>query len=151
MLAGRPLSAQSTLVGTWRLVAMESRGPSGDVQYPMGRDVSGQLIYDSAGNVSLHLMRPGRPNFASGDRARGTDAETRAAFVGYLAYFGRYTVDTARRTVTHEITGSTFPNWVGTQQQRIYAIEGDRLTITTPSMRAAGTELTSVLVWERVR
>ena len=78
------------LVGTWRLVSYEARDSKGQIQYPLGEGVSGQLIYDAAGNMSAHVMRNDRPLFAANDSARGTDAEVRAAFEGYTSYFGTY-------------------------------------------------------------
>ena len=152
-MAAAPLAAQATpasLVGTWRLVSLEVRDSAGGVSHPMGDAAAGHLIYDASGQTSAHLMRPDRPRFASGDRARGTDAETRAAFVGYLAYFGRYTVDPARGTVTHFIEGATFPNWVGTEQVRHFRLSGDSLTIVTPPMVGDGRRIVSTLVWRRV-
>ena len=139
----------SSLIGTWRLVSFESRLPSGDIRYPMSREVVGRLNYDAAGNVSTHLMDPTRPVFVSGDRATGTDLEVRAAFVGYLGYFGTYTVDAERGTVTHRIDGASFPNWVGGSQLRRFRLDGERLAITTPPIRAGGEDLVTVLIWER--
>lgn len=149
------IASQSTrtaalgLVGTWRLVSFESRLPGGEIRYPMGRDVAGQLMYDTAGNVSAHIMDTSRPAFVSGDRAAGTDAEVRRAFVGYLAYYGTYDVDAVRSTVTHHVAGASFPNWIGADQLRHFRLDGDRLTITTPPIRAGGVDLITVLVWER--
>jgi len=137
------------LVGTWRLVSFESRLPGGEIRYPMGRVVAGQLIYDAVGNVSAHIMNVSRPAFASGDRAMGTETEVRAAFVGYLAYYGTYAADHARGTVTHRIAGASFPNWIGRDQFRIFSLDGDRLTLTTPPIRAGGADLVTVLIWER--
>jgi len=136
------------IVGTWRLVSFESRS-AGEIRYPMGRVAAGQLNYDEMGNVSAHIMDPTRPAFASEDRAAGTDAEVRKAFVGYLAYYGTYDLDETKRTVTHHIDGASFPNWIGRDQVRIYRLDGDRLTITTPPIRAGGEDLITVLVWER--
>lgn len=48
-------------------------------------------------------MASDRPAFVSGDRLGGSDAEVRSAIEGYQAYFGRYTVDTQKGTVTHII------------------------------------------------
>ena len=85
-----------SLLGTWRLVSYEARDPEGRVQYPLGENVSGLLVYDGGGNMSAHVMRNDRPFFAAKDPARGTDAELRAAFEDYGSYFGTYTIDQAR-------------------------------------------------------
>ena len=95
-----------TLVGTWRLASYESRDGAGAVQYPFGQGAIGQLTYDASGNMSAMLMKPNRPPFASQDMRSGTDSEVRDAFDGFIAYFGRYTVDPAKRTVTHHVQGA---------------------------------------------
>ena len=145
-----PVPDAHALVGTWRLVSFESRLQSGEIRYPMGRVVAGQLIYDAVGNVSAHIMDVSRPAFASGDRATGTEAEVRAAFVGYLAYYGTYAADHVRGTVTHHIAGASFPNWICRDQSRLFRLDGDRLTITTPPIRAGGENLITVIIWDRV-
>jgi hypothetical protein len=141
----------SALVGAWRLVSFESRAASGDVRYPLGRAPVGRLQYDATGFMSVQLMDPGRPQFASGDLTRGSDAELRAAIGGYVAYYGTYTVDPARGSVTHHVEGALFPNWVGGNQVRGFRLDGDRLTITTPPIRVGGEDSTTVLVWARAR
>src|SRR3989454_12381317 len=70
-----------SLLGTWRLVSYEARDPEGRVQYPLGENVSGLLVYDGGGNMSAHVMRNDRPFFAAKDPARGTDAELRAGIL----------------------------------------------------------------------
>ncbi|MES2177137.1 MAG: lipocalin-like domain-containing protein [Gemmatimonadota bacterium] len=146
----RPAPLSPSLVGTWRLAAFEVRDSAGVVTYPMGRHTDGQLILDTSGHASLHIMNPERPRFAVEDRARGTDAEVRAAFVGYLAYYGRYTVDEAKTTLTIRVEGASFPNWIGSDQIRRYAFVRDSLIITTPPMTANGSRLTTRLAWVRL-
>jgi Lipocalin-like domain len=72
-----PNTAQSqgvpSLLGTWRLVSYEARDSKGRVQYPLGENVSGLLIYDGSGNMSAHVMRNNIPLFAANDPTRGTD------------------------------------------------------------------------------
>jgi hypothetical protein len=136
--------------GTWRLVSYDSRDSAGTVEYPWGKDAIGRLMYDSRGNMSASLMKPGRPRFASQDLRSGTDAEVRAAYEGFISYWGTYTVDSAKRTVAHHVLGASYPNWVGVDQLRYFRLDGQRLVLTTPPLRIDGRLLTSVLVWERV-
>src|SRR5262245_14286628 len=72
-MAGLEVSTQSsqTLVGAWRLLSYEAVDSSGRVEYPIGEHVTGQLLYDAQGNVSVHIMREKRPEFVSNDFARG--------------------------------------------------------------------------------
>lgn len=137
-------------VGTWALVSQEYRDGSGQVVYPAGREAAGVIMYDAAGSMAVQIMRVDRPLFASGDVLDGTDAEIRAAYQGYNAYFGTYTVDEAQRIVTHHLKGSLFPNRVGSEQVRYFTFEGDRLTLRTPPILRGGASLVGTLVWERV-
>jgi Lipocalin-like domain len=149
-MSSLPKTAAADFVGAWRLVSFESRDGEGRVHRPLGEDVVGQLLYDAHGNMSAILMRPDRPRFASEDLQRGTDAEVRAAFDGFLAYFGTYTVDAAKATVAHHVRAAAYPNWVGGDQVRHYRFEGPRLVLSTPALQVGGRPLTSTLVWERL-
>src|SRR5215813_198884 len=117
------------LLGTWRLVSYEARDSTGQLQYPLGKHVTGQLIYDADGNMSAHLMRNDRPAFASKDFAQGTDTEVRTAFEGYLGYFGTYTIDATKGIVTHYVGGASYPNAVDSEQIRYYKFDGKHLTL----------------------
>lgn len=145
------LSAQTVgeLVGRWRLVSCESRDSARVILYPFGEHPVGQILYDARGNMWTVLMKPERPRFASEDRRRGTDAEVRAAFEGFDAYFGTYSVDTAKGTVTHHVTGAAYPNWVGGDQLRYYKLERTQLVLSTPPFQLGGQLLTTVCVWQR--
>lgn len=138
------------LVGVWKLISVEQRSEDGQVSYPLGRRVAGQLIYDEKGNLSVQCMRAERPKFASGDSRNGTPEEVRAAFEGYMAYFGTYRVDAEQGTVVHHVTGNVFPNWVGMDYVRHYRLSGSRLTLRTPPIFMGGRHVTGEFVWERL-
>jgi lipocalin-like protein len=144
-------SRATAFVGAWKLVSYESRDNLGTVQYPLGQGLVGQLLYDGRGNMSAMLMRPDRPAFDSKDPLRGTDAEVRAAFTGFTAYFGTYTVDAAKGTVTHHVRAASYPNWVGSDQLRFFTFDGPRLVLSTPPIQMGGQSLTTLVVWERLR
>jgi hypothetical protein len=142
----RPLRAR--LVGHWSLVSLEVA--SGEaVEYPLGRDVSGLIMYDEAGHMAVQIMQANRPCFASGDQASGTPAELAAAVTGYIAYFGTYSVDEGTKIVTHHLAGSLFPNWVGTEQRRGIVLQGDHLTLSSQPIAFQGKTRVFRLVWKR--
>ena len=144
--AARPLRAQ--LVGHWTLLSVEV--VSGEaIQYPLGRDVSGLIVYDDAGYMAVQIMQGNRPRFASGDQANGTLAELTAAVSGYIAYFGTYSVDEGTQTVTHHLTGSLFPNWVGTEQRRAIVLQGDQLTLSSEPIAFQGQTRVFRILWTR--
>jgi hypothetical protein len=138
------------LLGTWRLVSFEARDSKDQLQYPLGKHVFGQLIYDADGNMSAHVMSNDRPLFAANDPGRGTDAEVRAAFDGHASYFGTYTIDPSAQTVTHHVRGSSYPNWIGSDQLRRFKFDGSRLLLSTPPLVSGGESLEYVLTWERI-
>ncbi len=137
------------VVGTWRLLSYQARMPDGTVRNPMGANPAGRLTYDRERRMAVQFQRRDRPRFANGEMRGGTPEEMKAAYFGYVAYYGAYRVDEATSTVTHVIQGSLFPNWEGQAQERFVQLAGNRLTITTPPFPSGGQPVTLVLVWER--
>ena len=136
-------------VGFWKLVSAEFWWTTGESADLYGPDAAGLLIYSPRGQMSVQIMRRQRPAFVADDARRGSAEEIKAAFEGYLSYYGSYTVDEAAGTVTHHMRASLFPNWVGQDLTRYYEFAGKRLTLRTPPITMASQQFTGVLVWER--
>ncbi len=136
--------------GVWRLISSEFRMSDGKVIYPLGEDALGQVIFSESGYMSAQLMRQARPGFASGDQASGTAEEIKAAFQGYVAYYGPCRIDVSEKTLITDVEGSLYPNWVGSKQVRFYELSDQRLILKTPPIPFGEGELTGVLTWERV-
>ena len=141
-------SLREQLIGHWSLVSLAAVNGS-DIEYPMGQDIEGVLTYDQTQHMAVQIMRHDRPRFASGDMDRGTPAELAAAVTGYTAYFGTYSVDESAAVVTHQVKGSLFPNWVGTEQRREIVLDGSRLTLTSQPILFEGKMRVFRLVWKR--
>jgi hypothetical protein len=133
--------AATDVVSTWTLTTLERSaggGPAARVANPRGL-----LILDRAGNVfefvtSLATQRGGQVPFA----------EAQAAFAGYGGFWGQYRVDAAQRTMTFRAEHGVHPNLGGREFSRSFALDGDRLTITSvaePNV-TSGTRWT----WDRV-
>lgn len=134
-------------VGAWKLISFERRTAAGEVSYPMGDHPVGRLTYDAMGRMSAQLMMPDRPKFKADDAARTGSAEEKvAAYDGYTAYYGTYSVNEADHTVIHHVEASLYPNWVGSDQLRKYEFSGERLILRVVN---GGGERR--LVWERAR
>jgi hypothetical protein len=131
---------KSAFVGAWRLISETERGANGVIVYPRGENPPGLLIYQADGIMAVQLMRRER----SGDIR---DLDT--ALDQYLGYYGRYSVDEEKQTVTHHLEGSSYPGWVGIDLVRWFVFEGNRLTLTAEMVKG-GQAITRVLVWERV-
>jgi Lipocalin-like domain len=118
-------------IGTWRMIAVESRdSAAGPWRRPFGDAPSGMVMYNADGTHAMNFGRtPVVPMFAAGTDRGGTESELRAAFEGYFSWYGRYTVDTARGIITHRIEGSLWPSWRNTTQERPFLIRGDTLLL----------------------
>jgi hypothetical protein len=136
-------------VGTWKLVTAEYRSDDDEVHHLLGTHPIGQLMYDERGYMSAQLLDADRPVFASNDWLKGTPEEVAAAFKGHRAYFGTFEVDEKAGTVTHHVLGSSFPNWIGTDNVRYYEFVGKRLILKTSPMLMGGRHVIGWLVWER--
>ncbi len=132
-----PRTLATQLVGTWQVVDLVDTDPAGKVTHPYGEHPIGYIVYDGTGHLHVQVMRtPATPPFAAGDQ-QGTDEEVRAAYDGYIAYFGTYEVDEAQSRVIHRVQGSLMPSYTGTDQPRPIRIVGNELIIegTTPAGR----------------
>lgn len=119
-----------SIVGTWKIVTYEDRRADGTVSHPFGENPAGYFVYDSTGHLSVQIMRtPALKSFPGMRDGTGDGASYREAFLAYAAYFGTYTVDASKGTVTHHVEGSLRADYTGTDQVRPFRIEGDRLII----------------------
>jgi hypothetical protein len=137
-------SVSERLVGAWRLVSYETRDPSGRRGAPYAAAV-GRLTYDAHGNMSGQVMRPDRARVEVG---KGNAQSVRAAYIGYIAYFGSYEVAADGHTVVHRVEGALNPEWVGGRQVRKLRFDGDRLVLSA-DVRKNGDIVTHTLTWER--
>jgi hypothetical protein len=71
-------------------------------------------------------MRSDRPKYRANDRAQGTADEN------------TYTVSEADRTINIHIVSSSFPNWNGADQKRIFTVTQDELKLTNPTASTGG-------------
>lgn len=141
--------AQNPLVGTWTLVDVDNILPDGSRIQLYGPSPQGILVFDSAGNYTLQILRSGRAKFALNDKSKGTPEEYAATVRGTNSHFGTYTVDDAAHAITFHIQHASFPNWEGTQQKRSFTITGDELTYTVPTPTSGGTA-TGEVKWKKI-
>ena len=117
------------LAGVWELASYTVTNSDGEARFPFGEQPKGQIVYSETGQMSALLMR------SDYDVAPFSDLDFPAALqeVGlsaFFAYWGAYTFDEASGTVTHEIKGCLYPDWVGTSQGRNVRFEDpDHLVI----------------------
>jgi hypothetical protein len=139
--------SEHSLVGTWRLVSYEVRDEDGGISHPFGCDPVGFLTYTADGFMAGQLGRADRARFSSGDWEAAPDAEVAAAARNYFAYCGTY--EFRGDTVVHRVGLCLMPNWIGGEQVRVVALEGDRLTLSASFVSVGGLQRTASLVWHR--
>jgi len=140
--------ATHPLVGTYRLLAATHTTGSGDTADLFGDDPVGYMTYTADGYMFVLMMRADRPDLAAGDILGGTVEERAAAFASASSFVGRYRTNGDQ--VTYDLVAATYPNWVGTTQERHFAFDGNRLVLTTPMMLMDGVERSATVTLERV-
>lgn len=135
-------------IGTWKLLSLESKTEDGNVNYPLGKDVSGYLTYTEQNFMSVSMMQPNRPIFKSLDIKGGVIEEKVAAIDGCVSYCGRFTIQ--GKKIIHHIELSLFPNWVGIDQERFYEFQSDRLILSTSPFLIEGQKQTAHLIWQKI-
>ena len=137
------------LVGSWKLVSFHSQDSSGRISYPFGKNAQGRIIYEPDGRMAVQLMNPDRPGFRSDDPLVTSEAEVRASFGGYTAYYGTYSFNPDKQTIVHHIEAALRPDWAGTDQSRQFEYDGRYLTLKGPLLLGGVQGMVS-LVWERL-
>ncbi len=137
--AAAPATIKDGIIGTWRLDSRSIRQADGSESFDpkYGAHPVGYISYDRTGHMSVQFMRPDRP---------------KASLDGYEAYFGTYSVDEQKKTVTHRIEGHLLPDRVGQDLVRGVEIQGDELTlIIRNSTSAAGKPVTNFNRFTRMK
>lgn len=120
----------AALMGGWRLKSFVSRDEdTGELRHPFGEHPCGLILYTPDGHMSAQLTP-------------GPGAE-------FVSYGGRFHVDEAASTVTHEVVISTMPEMLEQPQIRQAHIDGDQLTLSASQRSARGKVTHSTLTWCR--
>jgi hypothetical protein len=150
-----PLS--TTLVGTWELQSRVDRTAGGErrIEPSLGEDPIALLYYDRSGHFAAQFMKRDRTaNAASTSAASPTPAtgmpNNSRAQGGYDAYFGTYTVDDQRGTVTQRLMGALSAENVGQVLTRAMVVKGDELSIALETVASDGTPVIRTLLWRRL-
>jgi len=134
-----PASAQvdQNLIGAWNIVSITYQ--QGDkTTEPYGSSIKGTQVFGADGRFAIVVTRGDLPKVASNNRETATPEESQKIVHGSIAYFGSYTTNAADKSVTVNIEGATFPNWVGTSQKRSYVITGDEMKLFNPTASGGG-------------
>jgi hypothetical protein len=138
-----------SLKGVWAMEAAYETHADGSRTTNYGEHPKGLLNVDRQGRYNMQIFRPGRPAFASGDKARGTPDEYRAALVGISTHIGKVAIDRSKHQLIFDVEAASFPNWEGKRQIRDYSYKNGLLSYAVPAS-ASGNGTTAYSVWRRV-
>lgn len=139
--------AENPLVGTWRLMSFEVQDEAGRIDQPFGHRPMGFITYTADGHMAVQFGRADRARLGEGDWFAATPEEVVAAAGDYFAYCGTYEI--RGDTVVHRIELSLMPNWIGGEQVRSIAPDGDTVILSTPPTPVGGRQQRATLVWRR--
>jgi hypothetical protein len=142
--------AVTDLIGGWVLEAAVQHFDDGEVRDEFGPTAHGYLCYTAEGVVSAVLGAGDRTRAAAADPQDSTAREYQEAAQHFIAYSGRFTLDSPDGDVTHLIEASLFLNWEDTAQHRKARIDGDTLSVTASDrVDGAGRRFHVELRWKR--
>jgi hypothetical protein len=132
-------------LGAWALVSCEHRPSSSEVVKLFGDDPSGQLLYETGGHMSAQLS-VGTPNRLAGeDFLQASDLEAAEAWRKYIGYWGTFKVHPDQSLIIHRVEGSSFSNWIGTEQHRHFRFDDSNRLILEADSPSGHT----MLIWQR--
>ena len=142
-----PARTVSSLAGTWTLVAADVQHPNGSRESDYGAHPKGLLMIDKLGHYSLQIFKAERPDFQSGDKAKGTPVEYKSAVMGSSTHYGTLRVEPDRGVLVFHIQEASFPNWEGQEQRRHYTLKGDVLSYRVTARPNGDVPIS---IWRRV-
>jgi hypothetical protein len=143
------MSLSETLIGTWQLLSRVDRTATGErrPEPTLGDDPVALLYYDRSGHFAAQFMKRDRSSVVDAPAGPAGTNNSRAQG-GYDAYFGTYTVDDDKGTVTQRLLGALSAENVGVVLTREMVVDGDTLSIVVNTTRD-GEAIARTLTWRR--
>jgi hypothetical protein len=114
---------RAKILGTWRLVSFEREFKATGEKVPLlGKNPTGYIIFTSEGRFMGILTGEGR-------KAPKTDQDRAELLKSLIAYTGIYRLEGDKFITKVDVSWN--PEWVGTEQERFFKIDGGRLKILT--------------------
>jgi hypothetical protein len=137
---------ENPLLGTWKLKSYVATTSAGERLTPYGENPDGYLSYSADHRMQVIGIAHGRRVSAG---ASPTDNERVALYDAMFAYAGTYSVEADK--VIHHVDISWNESWTGTDQIRVFEVDGTMLTLTTriPDPVRGG-ETRYVVVWDKI-
>ena len=130
------------LVGSWRLLSnVTVSAETGERVETFGPHPEGRMVFSQTGRIMFLIMRSDR-------KPPANDADRAALFDNMISYSGNVRLDGPGKIIT-TIDVSLIPSEVGIERPRLFAIDGDRLTIRLPENQSRFAKGRTELIWER--
>lgn len=147
-------AGDNPLLGAWHLLRWQiTYGDGRAPTLPYGDDAQGLILYSADGWMSACIARSGRGLLSSPSVRSAPIPERLEAFESYFQYAGRYELRLlgARRQVVHRVAMALNPNFVGTEQVRDVAFDGDGVLTLSASDTVPGSSVARhhALKWTR--
>jgi hypothetical protein len=139
----------AAILGTWKLVSASTSTASGERNdVPFGGSPTGFLTYTQDGRMTAMISYGGRARLSSKDSHSASVEQQAEAFRTFIAYAGRYTLNSDH--IIHHVEISSLQDWVDTDLIRSIKFEGERIVLTAPPMPVDGKMQTFELIWQRL-
>ena len=117
------VNRRDILVGSWHIATYDLEfQDTGERRPTLGARPNGYIVFLPNGRMMAYLEAEGRT-------APQTDAERAAAYRTLSAYTGKYRVEGNKWITTVDAAWNVV--WIGTSQEREFALSGDDLTVVT--------------------
>jgi hypothetical protein len=122
-------------LGSWKLKSVIVTNNNHKI-YPFGKHVKGFLIYLPNDYMAVQIMMP--RHYPITDKEKLTFdlnelAQTLKA-TGYLAYYGKYEIESHHQRIIHHVEGSIAQPIVGGKEVRHYRFTDDKLILSRGNM-----------------
>jgi hypothetical protein len=142
--------SKNDLVGTWKLLSVSYVMNNGQTnKEPYGPHPTGFITYTADDRMMATIAFDGRKPLSVNDFITAPAEERAQAFATFVAYAGRYTFTGDK--VIHHVEVASLQNLVHTDQVRLVILQGDKLTLSTPSSPVGGVSHNAELVFERIK
>lgn len=112
---------RTQLIGAWRLVSYEREIKATGAKEPLlGKNPTGYIIFTPEGRYMEILTAEGR-------QAPKTDQDRADLLKSMFAYMGTYRLAADKFII--KVDGSWNPAWIGTEQEKFFKVDGERLQI----------------------
>ena len=120
-----PASAKDELIGVWKLVSFVVEDVTTKERKRLyGEHPKGYFMFLPSGRAAVLITSKNR-------KVPTTAEESQAAFQSMIAFSGKYRVEEGRCIINVDV--ASHESWVGTEQTRLYRLEGETLHLERPA------------------